>query len=147
MKDPDNTKFVYRDALWEGADLLPLGVASFGQLGGIHLQNQADVGPYMMAIDKDESPIFRAHVTTPEERLVREFILQLKLGKVRISYYREKFGADVLEKFAAPLKYLQDEGFFSIDGDHICVSREGLLQIDRLLHEFFLTQHRDARYT
>ncbi len=34
----------------------------------------------MMAIDKGESPIFRAHVTTEEERLVREFILQLKLG-------------------------------------------------------------------
>jgi len=147
VKDPDKTKFVYRDALWEGADLLPLGVASFGQLGGIHLQNQADVGPYMMAVDKGESPIFRAHVTTGEERLVREFILQLKLGKTRISYYQEKFGADVLERFAAPLKYLQDEGFFSIEGDYVCVSRQGLLQIDRLLHEFFLKEHRDARYT
>jgi oxygen-independent coproporphyrinogen-3 oxidase len=147
VKDPDKTKFVYRDALWEGADLLPLGVASFGQLGGIHLQNQADVGPYMMAIDKGESPIFRAHVTTAEERVVREFILQLKLGKTSISYYQQKFGVNVLEKFADPLKYLQDAGFFSIDGDYICVSRAGLLQIDRLLHEFFLTEHRDARYT
>ena len=54
---------------------------------------------------------------------------------------------DVLEKFSKPLKYLQDEGFFSVEGDFVCVSRAGLLQIDRLLHEFFLTEHRDARYT
>ncbi|MEM0897351.1 MAG: coproporphyrinogen-III oxidase family protein [Verrucomicrobiota bacterium] len=147
VKDNHRGKFLYRDALWEGADLLPLGVASFGHLGGIHLQNQADIGPYMMAVDKGEFPIFRAYPTDEEERLIREFILKLKLGQVSISYYREKFGVDVTEKFATPLKYLCDEGFFSVEGDEIRVSRDGLLQVDRLLHEFFLTQHRDARYT
>jgi oxygen-independent coproporphyrinogen-3 oxidase len=34
-----------------------------------------------------------------------------------------------------------------LEGDEILISREGLLQIDRLLHGFFLPQHRDARYT
>ncbi len=147
VKNPDKVKFVYRDALWEGADLLPLGVASFGQLGGIHFQNQADVGPYMMAVDKGESPIFRAYETNEEERLIREFILQLNLGMVYVSYYKEKFGENVLEKFAKPLGYLQDEGFVEIEGDEIRLSRDGLLQVDRLLHEFFLSHHRNARYT
>ncbi|MEM9480823.1 MAG: coproporphyrinogen-III oxidase family protein [Verrucomicrobiota bacterium] len=147
VKNPDKVKFVYRDALWEGADLLPLGVASFGHLGGIHLQNQADIGPYMMSVDKDEFPIFRAYPTSHEERLVREFILKLKLGSISIDYYRKKFGVDVTEKFAAPLKYLCDEGFFSVSGDRISVSSDGLLQVDKLLHEFFLNQHRNARYT
>jgi oxygen-independent coproporphyrinogen-3 oxidase len=27
------------------------------------------------------------------------------------------------------------------------LNRDGLLQVDRLLHEFFLPQHRNARYT
>src|SRR3989440_2962642 len=30
VKDPKRTKFVYRDRLWAGADLLSIGVASFG---------------------------------------------------------------------------------------------------------------------
>jgi oxygen-independent coproporphyrinogen-3 oxidase len=34
-----------------------------------------------------------------------------------------------------------------VEGDAIILSREGLMQVDRLLHEFFLPQHRDARYT
>ncbi|MFT4638474.1 MAG: oxygen-independent coproporphyrinogen-3 oxidase [Verrucomicrobiales bacterium] len=147
VKNPDKFKFVYRDALWEGADLLPLGVASFGMLADVHYQNQADVGPYMQAIDSGESPVFRAYATNAEERLVREFILRLKLGSIRPSYYQERFGVDVLERFAKPLAFLQSEGFISLEEDAVVLSREGLLQVDRLLHEFFLPEHRNARYT
>lgn len=147
VKDPSKVKFVYRDALWEGSDLLPLGVASFGILANVHFQNQADVGPYMQALDRGESPVFRAYAIKEDERLIREFILRMKLGRVRPSYYKEKFGVDVLERFAKPLAYLQSEGFITLEDDLIVLSREGLLQVDRLLHEFFLPKHRNARYT
>lgn len=147
VKDPDTTKFVYRDSLWEGADLLSAGVASFGHFGGVHYQNQADVAPYMEQVDRGELPIFRAYPTDPEERLIREFVLQLKLGEVRMSYFDQKYGADVATKFADHLKYLAEEGFLDIEGDRIALRREGLLQVDRLLHGFFLDHHRDARYT
>ena len=43
VKDP-NVKFVYRDALWGGADMLGTGVASFGHIGGVHVQNEHDIG-------------------------------------------------------------------------------------------------------
>ncbi|HUF63507.1 MAG TPA: coproporphyrinogen-III oxidase family protein [Verrucomicrobiales bacterium] len=147
VRDPARVKFVYRDRLWEGADLLPLGVASFGCLAGIHYQNQADVGPYMEAVNSGKAPVFRAYPTTADERLVREFILRLKLGRVTASYYRDKFGVDVRERFRVPLEYLSSEGFLEVDGDEIRLTRAGLLQVDRLLHEFFLKQHRNARYT
>ena len=39
VKDPAKTKFVYRDRLWQGADMVGLGVASFGHVNGVHLQN------------------------------------------------------------------------------------------------------------
>ena len=43
---------------------------------------------------------------------------------------------------------MQQEGFGSVKGDVIELTREGLLQVDKLLHEFFLPQHRQyARYT
>ena len=32
------------------------------------------------------------------------------------------------------------------DGKPIVLSREGLLQVDRLLHDYFLDHHRGARY-
>lgn len=148
VKDPERIKFVYRDSLWSGADLLSCGVASFGHLGGVHYQNQADVGPYMQAVDAGGFAIHRAYQTNAEERFVREFILKLKLGLVRASFYRQKYGEDVLTRFAGQLAYMQKEGFAEIKGDEIRLTRDGLLQVDRLCHEFFLPQHRQyARYT
>ncbi len=147
VKNPETTKFIYRDSLWEGADLLSAGVASFGHFGGVHYQNQADVGPYMTEVDAGELPIFRAYETSHDERFVREFVLQLKLGRTRMGYFRDKYGVDAAVRFPKELASLEADGYFSIEGDEIVVSREGLLQIDRLLHGFFLKEHRDARYT
>ena len=39
VKDPAKTQFVYRDRLWQGADMVGLGVASFGHVNGVHVQN------------------------------------------------------------------------------------------------------------
>jgi oxygen-independent coproporphyrinogen-3 oxidase len=41
---------------------------------------------------------------------------------------------------------LKHEGFLTNGGDRIGVTRDGLLQIDRLLHTFFLPQHETGRY-
>jgi oxygen-independent coproporphyrinogen-3 oxidase len=148
VKDPERIKFVYRDALWEGSDLLSCGVASFGHLGGVHYQNQADVGPYMQAIDAGASPIFRAYETNAEERFVREFILKLKLGHSDFSYYQNKFGQNPRQFFATQLETMAAQGYGQLTDHDITLSRNGLLQVDRLLHDFFLPQHRQfARYT
>lgn len=148
VKDPKRIKFVYRDSLWDGADLLSCGVASFGHLGGVHYQNQADVGPYMQAIDAGKPAIFRAYQTNADERFVREFILKLKLGVSKPSFYQQKFGEDVLTRFAPQLSHMQADGFLTLGDDEIRLTRAGLLQVDRLCHEFFLPEHRQyARYT
>jgi len=146
VRDKSKTKFIYRDRLWAGADLLSLGVASFGHINGTHYQNQHDFAPYVDQVNAGEFPVFRALTPTDDERLIREFVLQLKLGKTSIHYFNEKFSADVLKRFATPLQTLKDWGFLTIDGDSLILNRDGLLQVDRLLHEFFLPEHKNARY-
>ncbi len=39
VKNPARTRFIYRDRLWQGADMAGLGVASFGHINGVHMQN------------------------------------------------------------------------------------------------------------
>lgn len=146
VKDPARTKFLYRDRLWAGADLLSLGVASFGHIGGVHYQNHADFDPYLKMVGEGRLPIFRAYTPDADERLIREFILQFKLGHLSRAYFLGKFGVDVTERFTQPLQMLRDWGFLEIEADQLRLTREGLLQVDRLLHEFFLPQHRNARY-
>ncbi|MDQ6632386.1 MAG: coproporphyrinogen III oxidase family protein [Verrucomicrobiota bacterium] len=140
------TKFIYRDKLWAGADLLSLGVASFGHFSGTHYQNHHEFETYVTKINQGELPIFRALTPNDDERLIREFVLQLKLGHVSCEYFQKQFGVDVRQRFAAPLQTLSDWGFGKIEGDTISLNRDGLLQVDRLLHEFFLPQHKNARY-
>jgi oxygen-independent coproporphyrinogen-3 oxidase len=146
VRNPQQTRFVYRDRLWAGADLLSLGVASFGHVNGTHYQNHHDFDPYVARVQQGELPVYRALTSTADERYIREFILQLKLGQVSRAYFKQKFGVEPTERFATPLQTLQDWGFLSIEGDTIRINREGLLQVDRLLAEFFLPQHKNVRY-
>ncbi len=146
VRDPRRTKFLYRDLLWQGADLAGLGVASFSHVGGVHFQNQHDIGPYLARLEKNELPIHRAYATSPQERLIRELILQLKLGRVRRAGFVEKFGIDVAQAFADPLRRLEEEGHLRVSDYAIVLERRSLLQVDRLLREFYLPEHDHARY-
>jgi oxygen-independent coproporphyrinogen III oxidase len=146
VKDRSKTKFLYRDRLWAGADLLSLGVASFGHIGGVHYQNHHDFDVYVSRIHSGDLPIYRALTPTDDERFIRELILQLKLGSISRRYFESKFGADPVQRFEQPVRTLKDWGYLSVAGDEVRLSRDGLLQVDRLLHEFFLPEHRNARY-
>ena len=146
VKDPAKVKFLYREGLFSGADILSVGVASFGHLNGVHYQNHHDFAPYVERVQRGELPIHRALTPSADERFIREFILQLKLGQVSRAKFQNKFGADPMVRFAEPIQRLQDWGFLTVEGDTIQISRDGLLQIDRLLHEFYLPEHRGDRY-
>ena len=148
VKNPDRTKFVYRDQLWQGADLAALGVASFGHINGVHMQNLDQWGPYAAAIQRGEIPLSRAFRPTDEERLIRELVLQLKLGSVRPTYFGDKYSVDVLDRFSGALTSLRDDGYLmTADPDQIALTREGLLRVDSLLPRFFLPEHTNLRYT
>lgn len=146
VRDPARTHFVYRDSLWQGADLIGLGVASFSHIGGTHFQNQHDFEPYLAALRKGDLPIYRALTPTSEERLIRELVLQFKLGRISREYFRQKFGVDLLSRFEQPISQLKSWGALVVDGDWLRLTRDGLLQVDRLVHEFFLPEHKTARY-
>ncbi|HYN06686.1 MAG TPA: coproporphyrinogen-III oxidase family protein [Vicinamibacterales bacterium] len=148
VKDPARTKFLYRDRLWEGADLVGLGVASFGHVNGVHVQNVDTWDKYGELLDRGELPLGRAYRPTPEERLIRELVLQLKRGVIRPAYFRDKFGVDVRTRFAEIWRSLGDDGYLAgNDADRVALNREGLLRVDMLLSRFFLPQHVGVRYT
>ena len=145
VKNP-STKFLYRDHLWQGADLLGLGVASFSHVGGTHFQNQHNIDPYIDRVQSGNLPVFRALTPTGEEKLIREAVLQFKLGSLDLQYFRDKFGVDLREQFPAALDYIRSTGNLTEDDNFLRLNIEGLLQVDRYVHEFFLPQHRDSRY-
>jgi oxygen-independent coproporphyrinogen III oxidase len=148
VKNPARTRFVYRDRLWQGADLAGLGVASFGHVNGVHLQNLDTWETYSAAVERGELPLGRAYRPTDEERMIREFVLQLKKGSIRPGYFEEKYGVQPLERFRDTLDVLEHQGHLAARGaEQIALTRDGLLRVDVLLHRFFLPEHQNIRYT
>jgi oxygen-independent coproporphyrinogen-3 oxidase len=142
VKNPAKTRFVYTDLLWSGADMIGLGVASFSHVQGTHFQNEHEFETYSDKLRHGILPIYRALTLTQEQRLIRELILQMKLGHVRDRYFEDKFGVRIQERFAGPVGILRDQGFLTTDADSMRLTRDGLLQVDRLLYEFFLPEHK-----
>ena len=64
------------------------------------MQNLDTWEKYSAAIERDEIPLGRAYRPTDEERMIREFVLQLKRGALQPDYFTEKYGVDVLERFS-----------------------------------------------
>jgi oxygen-independent coproporphyrinogen-3 oxidase len=147
-KDPSKTTFLYRDRLWQGADMAGLGVASFGHMNGVHIQNFDTWETYSAAVGRGEIPLNRAYRPTGEERMIREFILQLKRGSIQPAYFEEKYSVKVLDRFNDQLDSLDEAGYLTEANEEIvALSREGLLRVDSLLPRFFLPQHTGIRYT
>ena len=149
VKRGQTEPFVYRDALWHGSDMLGTGVASFGHLAGVHLQNVADWNGYLESLEAGFLPLGRGYQTSESERLTREMILQMKLGRLDTSSFRAKFGVDVLERFAPAWAELEAREMLSVDreAERVELSTAGLLRVDSLLPAFYDPRYRGARYT
>ncbi len=147
VKDPTRDRFIYRDNLFRGSDIVCAGVSSFGHFQGVHYQNVDGIDDYLSIVEGGDLPINRALTPTPHQRLIREFVLQMKEGRVAAAPFQAKFGVNVLEEFAEPLANQQAKGYLQVTPDGVELTRKGLLQVDSLLTEYFEPQHRAVRYT
>jgi oxygen-independent coproporphyrinogen-3 oxidase len=139
-------RFVYTEEQYRGADLVGLGLSSFSFVAGMHFQNMTKLRDYADAIERGEFAIHRGHKLGFEEQMVREFVLQLKLGYVSRTYFRQKFDTDPVERFAFTLSEIAADGYVTWDEQCIRLTRGGLVRVDRLLPAFYLEQHRKSNY-
>jgi len=148
VKDPDQVNFSYRDNLWKGSDLLATGIASFGHISGVHYQNLPEWRDYTgPLLDEGRLPLGRALRPTPHQLLIREMILQLKRGYLDAQYFRDKFGAEILEEWSGVWADHASRGMLTVNGDRIELTRKGLLHADGLLPPFFEPEHQGVRYS
>lgn len=149
LKKDKPCKFVYRDAVWQGSDMIGTGVASFSHLSGIHFQNAPSWGDYLNSLEEGKLPIYRALKPSEAEKLTREMILQLKLGTINPSYFERKFNSNILSLYADAFEKLQNEGMLHVQSepDEIQLTQRGLLQVDSLLPTFYASEYQNTRYT
>jgi len=139
--------FVYRDALWDGADMMGTGVASFSHVQGVHYQNISNWGEYLDHLDQGLLPLQRAFVTDEDDQFRRQFILKLKLGEVDMQPFVDRFGQNPAEQFSEELAQYEEQGLLVVKKDRIKLTMDGLLRVDSLLPAFYDEAYRGKRYT
>jgi len=147
VKNKDTDHFVYRDHLFRGSDILATGVSSFGHFQGVHYQNYDQIEEYMEQVQQQQLPINRALTPSLHQAFIREFILQIKEGRVLFEPFVKKFGINPKEEFSSQLKNQSAAGYLTIEEDELRLTRKGILQADTLLPEYFEEAHRAVRYT
>ena len=139
-------RFIYRDALWHGGDMIGLGVSSFSHFGGVNFQNAHNFEEYVRIINEGRLPLYRAVSLTPKQRLIREMVLQLKTGKLDTGYFQKKFAVDVWQEFQPVYEELQAKQLVERHNGTIRLTRPGLLVVDHFLLDFFEPELRTVRY-
>ncbi|HET9524611.1 MAG TPA: coproporphyrinogen-III oxidase family protein [Pyrinomonadaceae bacterium] len=139
-------RFIYRDALWHGGDMIGIGVSSFSHFGGVNFQNAHNFEEYVRILNEDRLPLLRAVSLTPKQRLIREMVLQLKTGALDAGYFQKKFGVDVWEEFLPVYENLVANELLARENRRVQLTRDGLLQVDSFLPEFFEPELRTVRY-
>src|SRR5687768_13355787 len=139
-------RFIYRDALWHGGDMIGIGVSSFSHFGGVNFQNAHNFEEYVRILNADRLPLLRAVSLTPIQRLIREMVLQLKTGNLDLTYFRNKFGVDVWAEFQPVFEDLKNQHVLERHDETIALTRRGLLEVDHFLIDFFEPELRTVRY-
>lgn len=140
----EHRPFLYQDEQYAGADVLGLGVSAFSYLDGMHFQNVSRLEPYLLSLAREVAPVARARRLSPEERLVRRLVLQLKLLRVPLEPLRAEFGAHALAPFAATLEGFAASGWLELDDEALTLTPAGVPRVDRMLPELYLAAHRGA---
>ena len=139
-------RFIYRDALWHGGDMIGIGVSSFSHFGGVNFQNAHNFEEYVRILNEDRLPILRAVSLTPKQRLIREMVLQLKTGELDTLYFSKKFGVDVWDEFRHVYEVLAEKNLLEREDGYILLTRSGQLEVDSFLPDFFEPELRTVRY-
>ena len=139
-------RFIYRDALWHGGDMIGIGVSSFSHFGGVNFQNAHNFEEYVRILNEDRLPLLRAVSLTPKQRLIREMVLQLKTGWLDTGYFRQKFGVDVWNEFRPVYEGLEEKELLARQNSNVSLTRRGLLEVDHFLIDFFEPELRTVRY-
>src|ERR1044072_4964473 len=139
-------RFIYRDALWHGGDMIGIGVSSFSHFGGFNFQNAHNFEEYVRILNEDRLPLLRAVSLTPKQRLIREMVLRLKTGALDTGYFDRKFGVDVWSEFRPVYEGLEEKSLLQRHNGEIVLTRTGHLEVDSFLPDFFEPELRTVRY-
>jgi oxygen-independent coproporphyrinogen-3 oxidase len=126
--------------------MIGLGVSSISDSWYSFAQNEKTIEDYYTHLADNQLPIFRGHVLTPEDLIIRRHILNL-MCQFTTSWKDKALDFPELTSVLASLEEMQEDGFLTIKDDTITVTEKGKPFVRNICMAFDLRLIRKAPET
>lgn len=126
--------------------MIGLGVSSISDSWYAFAQNEKELENYYARLEKDELPIFRGHILTEEDLIVRRHILNL-MCQFHTSWKDKNLYFDDLPQVLSSLIEMQNDGLLEITKDSLTVTEKGKTFVRNICMSFDLRLKRSAPQT
>lgn len=133
---------VHTKSVWNGEDLLAVGLSAYGIFDGYMYQNTASLEQYFDFVTKGELPALRAHRITERERVARTMVNGIKVLRLSRREFADRHGFELETKYGEIVRKLVDDGLLEFDADELRVPRAKYVYADDICRHFFLPEHR-----
>lgn len=119
---------------WNGEGYLGFGLSAAGYLGNTRYNNTRNLAIYDKMLNNNDFPIINKEFVDKDESEKEYIIFKLRESEgINLEFFKDKFGADFLEKYKKPIQKYKDDGLFEID-DFFRFTKKGF----SLSNEFFV---------
>ena len=126
--------------------MIGLGVSSISDSWYSFAQNEKTIEDYYTHLAEDQLPVFRGHVLTPEDLIIRRHILNL-MCQFTTSWKDETLDFPELTSVLASLEEMQEDGLLTIQDNSITVTEKGKPFVRNICMAFDLRLIRKAPET
>lgn len=126
--------------------MIGLGVSSISDSWYSFAQNEKTIEDYYTHLAEDQLPVFRGHVLTPEDLIIRRHILNL-MCQFTTSWKDEALDFPELPSVLASLEEMQEDGFLTIQDGTITITEKGKPFVRNICMAFDLRLIRKAPET
>ena len=126
--------------------MVGLGVSSISDSWDSFAQNVKSLEEYHHLVESNIIPVYRGHILTEEDRVVRKHILNL-MCKFNTSWEHQNERFNELDEVGDKLKEMALDGLVEFVSNGICVTEKGRPYVRNVCMAFDLFLHRKAPET
>ena len=147
MHDAFKTGKLHRNFMGYSASktqlMIGLGVSSISDSWYSFAQNEKSIEDYYTRIERNEIPVFRGHLLTDEDLIIRKHILNL-MCCFKTSWENNELYFDEIPDILISLKEMENDGLLKIEEKSIIVTEKGKAFVRNICMAFDLRLKRKA---
>ena len=126
-----NTKY------WRLTDYLGIGAGAYSCLDGKRFSNYCGLAEYIEAVEKTKTAVCETEYISLSAQMSEFVFLGLRCTEgISVLEFKEKFGENITEVFAVPIKKYCDLGFMEVENGRLRFTNKGFFVSNTILADF-----------